>query len=71
MPLACICLPVYPPIPPVQKHTCIFSQESCDNDDDYHVGLRIELPPGVEGCLRPESPPNSFLRVKSDLIDRS
>lgn len=49
-----------------QEDTChvrfFERQESCDNDNDYTIGLRIELPPGVEGCLRPESPANSFLR---------
>lgn len=38
-------------------------QETCDNDDDFTVGWKDELPPGVQGCLRPQSPPNSFLRV--------
>ncbi|XP_012732976.2 complement component C6 [Fundulus heteroclitus] len=37
-------------------------QESCDNDDDFTVGWKDELPPGVEGCLRPQRPTNSFLR---------
>lgn len=44
-------------------HISIFTkQESCDNDDDFTVGGRDELPPGVQGCLRPEKPANSFLR---------
>uniref|UniRef100_A0A3Q3WFD4 Uncharacterized protein n=1 Tax=Mola mola TaxID=94237 RepID=A0A3Q3WFD4_MOLML len=41
-------------------HISIF--ETCDNDDDFTVGWRDELPPGVQGCLRPQRPPNSFLR---------
>lgn len=41
-------------------------QETCDNDDDYTVGVREELPPGVQGCLKPQRPANSFLRVKTD-----
>lgn len=41
-------------------------QETCDNDDDYTIGWREELPPGVEGCLRPQKPPNSFLRVTTN-----
>ena len=40
-------------------------QDSCDNDDDFTVGWKDELPPGVKGCLRPKRPANSFLRVKS------
>lgn len=43
-----------------------FRQETCDNDDDFTIGWRDELPPGVQGCLRPKSPENSFLRVKPD-----
>ncbi|XP_050928728.1 complement component C6 isoform X2 [Lates calcarifer] len=44
-------------------HISIFArQETCDNDDDFTVGWRNELPPGVQGCLRPQSPDNSFLR---------
>ncbi|XP_038136581.1 complement component C6 isoform X1 [Cyprinodon tularosa] len=44
-------------------HISLFErQESCDNDDDFTVGWRDELPPGVQGCLRPQRPPNSFLR---------
>lgn len=38
-------------------------KESCDNDDEFTVGWRDELPPGVEGCLRPQRPNHSFLRV--------
>lgn len=49
-----------------QEDTCHISifekQETCDNDDDFTVGWRDELPPGVEGCLRPQRPANSFLR---------
>ncbi|XP_041826207.1 complement component C6 isoform X1 [Melanotaenia boesemani] len=52
--------------PDTQEETCHVSlfekQDSCDNDDDFYVGWRDELPPGVEGCLRPKRPPNSFLR---------
>uniref|UniRef100_A0A3Q3AAQ0 Complement component 6, duplicate 1 n=1 Tax=Kryptolebias marmoratus TaxID=37003 RepID=A0A3Q3AAQ0_KRYMA len=44
-------------------HISLFEkQESCDNDDDFTVGWKDELPPGVEGCLRPQRPANSFLR---------
>ncbi|XP_026195643.1 complement component C6 [Anabas testudineus] len=44
-------------------HISIFAkQNTCDNDDDFTVGWRNELPPGVQGCLRPQSPSNSFLR---------
>ncbi|XP_024918549.1 complement component C6 [Cynoglossus semilaevis] len=44
-------------------HVSIFEKhETCDNDDDYTVGWKDELPPGVEGCLRPQRPENSFLR---------
>lgn len=44
-------------------HISLFSrQETCDNDDDFTVGETFELPPGVQGCLRPPKPPNSFLR---------
>ncbi|XP_068190258.1 complement component C6 [Antennarius striatus] len=44
-------------------HISIFEkQETCDNDDDFTVGWTEELPPGVEGCLRPQRPDNSFLR---------
>ncbi|XP_051794584.1 complement component C6 [Acanthochromis polyacanthus] len=45
-------------------HISIFqTQETCDNDDDdFTVGWIDELPPGVQGCLRPKSPANSFLR---------
>uniref|UniRef100_A0A672JR31 Complement component 6 n=1 Tax=Salarias fasciatus TaxID=181472 RepID=A0A672JR31_SALFA len=46
-----------------QCHISIFEkQETCDNDDDFTMGWRNELPPGVEGCLRPDSPANSYLR---------
>uniref|UniRef100_A0AAQ5Y1K9 Complement component 6 n=1 Tax=Amphiprion ocellaris TaxID=80972 RepID=A0AAQ5Y1K9_AMPOC len=44
-------------------HISIFqTQETCDNDDDFTVGWIDQLPPGVQGCLRPKSPANSFLR---------
>uniref|UniRef100_A0A1A7WWC9 Complement component 6 n=2 Tax=Iconisemion striatum TaxID=60296 RepID=A0A1A7WWC9_9TELE len=44
-------------------HVSLFEkQESCDNDDDFTIGWRDELPPGVQGCLRPQRPANSFLR---------
>ncbi|XP_068430290.1 complement component C6 [Clinocottus analis] len=44
-------------------HISIFEkQETCDNDDDFTVGWRDELPPDVQGCLRPQRPANSFLR---------
>lgn len=44
-------------------HISLFkSQETCDNDDEYTTGIIEELPPGVQGCLRPQQPPNSFLR---------
>ncbi|XP_053195648.1 complement component C6 [Scomber japonicus] len=46
-------------------HISIFQkQDTCDNDDDFTVGWRDELPPGVQGCLRPQKPANSFL-IKS------
>ncbi|KAM7369336.1 hypothetical protein PAMP_013611 [Pampus punctatissimus] len=44
-------------------HISIFErQDTCDSDDDFTVGWRDELPPGVQGCLRPQKPANSFLR---------
>uniref|UniRef100_A0A3Q0RIR1 Complement component 6, duplicate 1 n=1 Tax=Amphilophus citrinellus TaxID=61819 RepID=A0A3Q0RIR1_AMPCI len=44
-------------------HISIFAkQETCDNDEDFTIGWRDELPPGVQGCPRPKSPDNSFLR---------
>ncbi|XP_037609126.1 complement component C6 [Sebastes umbrosus] len=44
-------------------HISLFEkQETCDNDDDFTMGWRDELPPGVQGCLRPKRPANSFLR---------
>ncbi|KAM9322392.1 complement component C6 [Pholidichthys leucotaenia] len=44
-------------------HISIFAkQETCDNDDDFTMGWKDELPPGVQGCLRPKGPENSFLR---------
>uniref|UniRef100_A0A096MB53 Complement C6 n=1 Tax=Poecilia formosa TaxID=48698 RepID=A0A096MB53_POEFO len=49
-----------------QEEPCPLSlfekKESCDNDDEFTVGWRDELPPGVEGCLRPQRPSHSFLR---------
>ncbi|XP_063334981.1 complement component C6 [Pelmatolapia mariae] len=52
--------------PDRQEEACYISiftkQETCDNDDDFTIGWRDELPPGVQGCLRPKSPENSFLR---------
>uniref|UniRef100_A0A8P4KJ15 Complement component 6, duplicate 2 n=1 Tax=Dicentrarchus labrax TaxID=13489 RepID=A0A8P4KJ15_DICLA len=46
-----------------QCHISIFErQETCDNDNDFTVGWRDELPPGVQGCLRPQNPANSVLR---------
>lgn len=54
--------------PSRQEEPCYISifekQETCDNDDDFTVGWRDELPPGVQGCLRPPRPDNSFL-IKS------
>lgn len=50
----------------VPVHVFMFRQETCDNDDDFTVGWRDELPPGVQGCLRPQRPPNSFLRVMTN-----
>lgn len=44
----------------------VFRQETCDNDDDFTEGLIEELPPGVQGCVRPKSPDNSFLRVETN-----
>ncbi|KAM3874391.1 complement component C6 [Diretmus argenteus] len=44
-------------------HISIFKRiDTCDNDDDFTVGWRNELPAGVEGCLRPPMPANSYLR---------
>ncbi|XP_074546866.1 complement component C6 [Halichoeres trimaculatus] len=49
-----------------QEEPCFISifekQETCDDDDDFTEGWKDELPPGVEGCLRPKRPENSFLR---------
>nr|XP_019968299.1 PREDICTED: complement component C6 [Paralichthys olivaceus] len=51
-------------------HISIFeSQETCDNDDDFTVGWRDELPPGVQGCLRPQRPDSSFLRKAKQYYD--
>uniref|UniRef100_A0A3B3DG18 Complement component 6, duplicate 2 n=1 Tax=Oryzias melastigma TaxID=30732 RepID=A0A3B3DG18_ORYME len=59
--------------PDKQEETCHISlfekQDSCDNDDDFTVGWRDELPPGVRGCLRPHRPPNSFLRKAKPYYD--
>ncbi|XP_028273753.1 complement component C6 [Parambassis ranga] len=56
-----------------QEETCHISiferQETCENDDDFMVGWRDELPPGVQGCLRPQRPPNSFLRKAKRYYD--
>ncbi|XP_057674285.1 complement component C6 isoform X1 [Corythoichthys intestinalis] len=44
-------------------HISLFKQqETCENDHDFFVGWREELPPGVQGCPRPKPPDNSFLR---------
>ncbi|KAM4635677.1 complement component C6 [Polymixia lowei] len=44
-------------------HISIFQkQDTCDNDDDFRVGPKNELPPGVQGCLSPQRPTNSYLR---------
>lgn len=44
-------------------HISIFQKRDvCENDDDYREGMPDELPPGVEGCLRPQRHPNSHLR---------
>ncbi|KAF3702312.1 Complement component C6 Precursor [Channa argus] len=44
-------------------HISIFEkQDTCDNDNDFTVGWTDELPPGVQGCRRPQRPGNSFLR---------
>ncbi|XP_056146818.1 complement component C6 [Lampris incognitus] len=52
--------------PATQQEPCHISlfekQDTCDNDDDFTVGRRDELPPGVKGCLRPKKPSNAFLR---------
>ncbi len=50
-------------------HVFVPRQETCDDDDDYTTGMSTELPPGVEGCLRPQRPANSFLRVKTLWLD--
>ncbi|KAJ7988450.1 hypothetical protein DPEC_G00323670 [Dallia pectoralis] len=43
----------------------IFQQQNvCVNDEDFAAEGRTEgLPPGVEGCVRPKSPANSYLRI--------
>ncbi|XP_077442246.1 complement component C6 isoform X2 [Vanacampus margaritifer] len=44
-------------------HISLFKlHETCENDDDFTMGWREELPPGVQGCPRPKPPANSFLR---------
>lgn len=51
-------------------HISIFAkQETCDNDNDFTVGWRDELPPGVQGCPRPQRPANSFLRKAKQYYD--
>ncbi|XP_033502624.2 complement component C6 isoform X2 [Epinephelus lanceolatus] len=51
-------------------HISMFkTQETCDNDDDYTIGWTDELPPGVQGCLRPQDPANSFLRKAKQYYD--
>ncbi|CAJ1070867.1 complement component C6 [Xyrichtys novacula] len=51
-------------------HISLFErQETCDNDEDFTVGWRDELPPGVQGCLRPQRPANSFLRKAKQYYD--
>uniref|UniRef100_A0A8D0ADR9 Complement component 6, duplicate 2 n=1 Tax=Sander lucioperca TaxID=283035 RepID=A0A8D0ADR9_SANLU len=51
-------------------HISIFEkQETCDNDDDFTIGWKDELPPGVQGCLRPQRPANSFLRKAKQYYD--
>ncbi|CAL8320832.1 unnamed protein product [Lota lota] len=43
-------------------HISIFQKQvTCDNDDEFTVGWKDELPPGVVGCLRPKRPANSYL----------
>ncbi|CAB1455493.1 unnamed protein product [Pleuronectes platessa] len=51
-------------------HISIFeSQGTCDNDEDFTVGWREELPPGVQGCVRPPRPESSFLRKAKQYYD--
>ncbi|KAF3848775.1 hypothetical protein F7725_015272 [Dissostichus mawsoni] len=51
-------------------HISIFEkQDTCDNDHDFTMGWRDTLPPGVEGCLRPQRPTNSFLRKAKQYYD--
>ncbi|KAJ3580642.1 hypothetical protein NHX12_034300 [Muraenolepis orangiensis] len=51
--------------PNIQLEPCHFSifekQTTCDNDDDFTMGWKDELPPGVVGCFRAERPANSYL----------
>lgn len=51
-----------------QEEGCFVSifpgKDVCINDDDFNEEDREEgLPPGVEGCIRPKRPGNSFLRI--------
>uniref|UniRef100_A0A673AQX3 Complement component 6 n=1 Tax=Sphaeramia orbicularis TaxID=375764 RepID=A0A673AQX3_9TELE len=59
--------------PSRQEEPCYISiferQATCDNDDDFTVGWRDELPPGVQGCLRPPRPDNSFLTKSKQYYD--
>nr|XP_061836788.1 complement component C6-like [Nerophis lumbriciformis] len=51
-------------------HISLFKgEETCDNDDDFSMGWREELPPGVKGCPRPPPPDNSFLRKAKQYYD--
>ncbi|KAK5900513.1 hypothetical protein CgunFtcFv8_025470 [Champsocephalus gunnari] len=51
-------------------HISIFEKQvTCDNDDDFTIGWKDTLPPGVEGCLRPQRPTNSFLRKAKQYYD--
>lgn len=59
--------------PDRQEEPCYISifekQNTCDNDDDFTEGWIDELPPGVQGCLRPQRPENSFLRKAKQYYD--
>lgn len=51
-------------------HISLFEKhDTCDNDDDLIVGWVDKLPPGVQGCLRPQRPANSFLRKAKQYYD--
>uniref|UniRef100_A0AAQ4PMH9 Complement component 6, duplicate 2 n=1 Tax=Gasterosteus aculeatus aculeatus TaxID=481459 RepID=A0AAQ4PMH9_GASAC len=51
-------------------HVSIFErQQTCDNDDDFTAGWSDELPPGVQGCRRPQRLANSFLRKAKRYYD--